>query len=355
MNTSRSVTRFALLTTVVALVVVMLGGYVRLSDAGLGCPDWPGCYGRLLAPSVTETAQVAKDYERPLEVGKAWKEMIHRYLAGVLGLFILALAVIAWRRRREPGQPYRMAALTVGLVIFQAVLGMWTVTLLLKPFVVVLHLLGGFTILALLWWQVLRNGCWWLPRPDVGIDSSVKRFRPWLVLAFVVLIAQVFLGGWTSTNYAALSCPDFPTCHGKWVPHMDLDEGFVLWRGLGQDYEGGVLDGAARVGIHYVHRVGALITFLYIGGFALWLLVAGKLGGFAASIIALLLTQISLGIANVVMGLPLWVAVLHNGVAALLLLSLVTLAHRLWPVQLQSISDRDDGPVASRLAAASQH
>lgn len=329
--TRKSVTRIALGAVILTLCVVMLGAYVRLSDAGLGCPDWPGCYGRLIAPDAAESTTVAKEFDRPLEVGKAWKEMIHRYLAGALGLVILWLAYATWRIRHQPAQPSRLAYVTVGLVVFQAVLGMWTVTLLLKPLVVVLHLLGGFTILALLWWQVLRNGQWWTDVSDAFRGQELARYRPWATLAVVILVGQVFLGGWTSTNYAALACPDLPTCHGEWWPPMNLNEGFVLWRGLGQDYEGGVLAGDARVAIHVVHRVGAVITFLYIGGFALWMLFAGRMAGMALATLGLLIAQVSLGVANVVFGLPLAIAVLHNGVAALLLLSLVTVLHKLWP------------------------
>jgi cytochrome c oxidase assembly protein subunit 15 len=329
-NTLTLVASFA---TALALVVVVLGAYVRLSDAGLGCPDWPGCYGKLIAPAQELSRTIAEDFSRPLEEDKAWKEMTHRYAAGVLGMVIVLLAVLAWRRREMPAQPYGLSIATVVMVIFQALLGMWTVTLLLKPLVVLLHLFGGFTILACLWWQTLRFGQLWTVPADRFHVNELRRFRPFVLGAFAILIAQISLGGWTSSNYAALACPDFPTCHGRWWPAVDFQEAFVLWRGIGTDYEGGVLAGDARVAIHLTHRVGAVVTFLYIGALAVWMLIAAHVRGTAFTVLAALCLQVALGIANVTLGLPLSVAVMHNAVAAILLLSLVTLSHRLWPAR----------------------
>ena len=328
-----------LVTLVLALVVIVLGAYVRLSDAGLGCPDWPGCYGRLVAPDAKEAAPLAAEYVRPLETGKAWKEMINRYGAALLGLAIVGLAILSWQRRDLPGQPLKVPLLLVVLVIFQAVLGMWTVTLLLKPLVVVLHLLGGFTVLALLWWSALVNGLL-DSGPGAGFERATLRpFRWWAVLGIIVLIGQVALGGWTSSNYAALACPDFPTCHGEWWPPADFTEGFVLWRGLGQDYEFGVLDGPARVAIHIAHRVGAVVTFLYIAGLAIGLLRAGVISALGYAMLLLLVGQVSLGIANVWLGVPLAVAVAHNGVAAVLVLAVVTLVHRVWSSDIPRVGE----------------
>jgi cytochrome c oxidase assembly protein subunit 15 len=323
--------RIALIATVLALGVVVLGAYVRLSDAGLGCPDWPGCYGRLGVPeSDHHIAQANVAYpERPVEVGKAWKEMVHRYFAGTLGLLILALAAIAWKRRYEPGQPVALPLFLLGLVIFQALLGMWTVTLLLKPVVVMAHLLGGLTTLALLWWLVLRQS-----RRLSTVTAAGRWLKPWALLGLLLVIFQVALGGWTSANYAALACPDFPTCQADWWPPMDFKEAFVLWRGLGVSYEGGVLDNGARVAIHMVHRLGAVAVLFFIGWLA-WKAIGTvsepvlRLTGIAIAV--LLILQISLGIANVVLTLPLPVAVAHNAGAALLILSLVTLNHVLNP------------------------
>lgn len=318
-----------LFTAVLAFVVILLGAYTRLTDAGLGCPDWPGCYGQLTVPASAGEV-IEKDYlaQRPLEPSKGWMEMIHRYFAGTLGLLILAIAVWSWRRRRHDGdQPVWLPTLLLVLVIFQAVLGMWTVTLLLKPVIVMAHLLGGlatFGLLVLLGLRARRSP------PQV----TPVRWRVAGLAALLVLIAQIALGGWTSTNYAALACLDFPTCHGSWFPDMDFAEGFVLWRGLGINYEYGVLEHPARTAIHFTHRVGALMTLLALG----WLVLAllrrgGPLAGAALLVGGLLVLQVALGIGNVLLHLPLGVATAHNGVAALLLASMIYLNYRLWRQQ----------------------
>ncbi len=250
--------RLARAGAVLALAVVMLGAWVRLTDAGLGCPDWPGCYGQLIVPDpATAATELSSEYTRPLEAGKAWREMIHRYLASGLGLICVALAVIAWLNRRDPAQPKRAPAALVVLVVFQGLLGMWTVTLLLKPIVVVAHLLGGFATLALL----VSLGRWRSAR----FPSPTPALRALGFAAAAALVLQISLGGWTSANYAALACPDFPTCQTQWWPSVaDFEEGFVLWRGLGVDYEGGVLDHPARVAVHFTHRLGALVAAILI-------------------------------------------------------------------------------------------
>ena len=327
MNSNNLLLNFLRLGCLLALTVIILGAYVRLSDAGLGCPDWPGCYGKLIVPegSSSQVEEMSKAYpERPFEKDKAWKEMLHRYLAGTLGFLILTLTFLAWSKKQFSN--FRLfSSILLVLVIFQGVLGMWTVTLLLKPIIVMLHLLGGLTILSLLYWKLLReqskNGVF------VSIDNI--KLRPVVIMSLVVLFCQISLGGWTSSNYAALACPDFPTCQGKWWPKMDFYEGFILWRGLGIDYEGGTLDSAARTAIHMSHRIGAIITTIVIVYVGLCNVFSNskylKLTGIA--MLVLLITQILLGIANVKFNLPLPIAVAHNGVAALLLLSLVTLLH----------------------------
>lgn len=314
------------LTIVLALCVIVLGAYTRLVDAGLGCPDWPGCYGQILVPKTAEEVE-QKHYleQRPLEPHKGWAEMVHRYFAGALGLLILAITVVSWKRRRDdPAQPVWLPTLLLGVVIFQALLGMWTVTLLLKPVVVMGHLLGGFTTLALLLLLALSVS-------DKRRASVPRDLRGWAALGLVILVLQIALGGWTSTNYAALSCPDFPTCQGVWLPETDFSEAFVLWRGLGINYEFGVLEHPARVAIHLTHRIGAVITLLYLAGLVLALRRRGGLLAQAANLVGvLLLVQVGLGISNVVLHLPLPVAVAHNAVAALLLLSLVYVNFLLW-------------------------
>lgn len=327
MTHNRIFHRLALAATLLALCVVVLGAYVRLSDAGLGCPDWPGCYGHLDVPSAPHDVDQANAAypDRPVEATKAWKEMMHRYFAGTLGLLILGLAILAWRNRHQPQQPLALPLFLVGLVVFQALLGMWTVTLLLKPVIVMAHLLGGLATLSLLWWLALRSRS-----AHAAPDTGSAGLRSWALLGLVVVIAQIALGGWTSANYAALACPDFPTCQTQWWPTMDFREAFVLWRGVGMSYEYGVLDNSARVAIHMTHRLGALVVLCYIGWLAWRTLSTAqtKTVRVVGVVLALLLlTQVSLGIANVLLYLPLPVAVAHNGVAALLLLALVTLNH----------------------------
>jgi cytochrome c oxidase assembly protein subunit 15 len=320
--------RLALVATLVALVVIVMGAWVRLSDAGLGCPDWPGCYGHLTVGQAVENAERANAAfpERPLEPDKALKEMIHRYAASGLGLLILAIAILAWRNRRDPAQPMRLPGFLVALVVFQGLLGMWTVTLLVKPAVVTAHLVGGLTTMALCWWLALRVDRTTRPPGERGL-------RRLAVLGLVVLAVQIMLGGWVSTNYSALACPDFPTCQKSFWPTMDFKDAFVLWRGLGIDYEGGVLDHPARVAIHFVHRLGAVVTALVLG-FLAWRAIrtgqsrAVRLAG--AALAALLVLQWTIGPVMVLKALPLELATAHNGVAALLVLAMVALLRFLW-------------------------
>jgi cytochrome c oxidase assembly protein subunit 15 len=319
---ARFYNRLALAATVLTLVVIVLGAFVRLTDAGLGCPDWPGCYGKLTWPQTEQSIQAANERwaERPVEAGKAAREMAHRYAATALGFLVLLLAVFAWRRRGEPGQPVALPLALLILVIFQGLLGMWTVTLLLKPAIVLAHLAGGMLTFCLLTWLYLET------RPNRPAANLPQRRLKWpLAIATAVLAGQIFLGGWVSTNYAALACPDFPTCMGQIWPETDFVEGFTLWRGVGVDYEGGILDHDARIAIHLAHRIGALIV-MGVFGWLLWLLLRtpGMVGP-GRVLAALLVGQITLGVLNVVLGLPLAIAVAHNGVAALLLEMMVYL------------------------------
>jgi cytochrome c oxidase assembly protein subunit 15 len=327
MQRARGFFPLTVLALLLAFVVIVLGAYTRLSDAGLGCPDWPGCYGRLAVPDTGEALHEANALypERPVHHGKAWREMVHRYAAGTLGIVILALAISGWNNRHAGGQPVRVPLLLLALVIFQAVLGMWTVTWLLKPIAVTAHLLGGMTILALLFWLLLGQ-FFHAPRAP----GTEERLLPWAVAGIVVLAAQIFLGGWVSANYAAVICPEFPACRGgEWWPPADFGDGFKFWRGLGVDYEGGVLGVEARTAVHLAHRVGAIVTALVLSGVALraWF-GQGRAARVAGGVLAVLLcVQLGLGIANVLMARPLPVAVVHNAVAALLLLCMVALLH----------------------------
>jgi heme a synthase len=324
---NKTLLNIARITCVLALIVIVLGAYTRLSDAGLGCPDWPGCYGKLIVPEQVDASNENLEV-RPLEQAKAWKEMIHRYAASSLGFLILIIALMSWTKSSLTNMRGFTSVLLV-LVIFQGMLGMWTVTLLLKPVIVMSHLIGGLTILSLLCWTVLRQQS----QQGMFVSAGHRKLLPLAISALIILALQISLGGWTSSNYAALACPDFPTCQGVWWPNMDFNEGFILWRGLGVDYEGGVLLGAARTAIHMTHRMGAIIATIVILFVAIQAIRSGikplKLTGIIALI--LLLAQVSLGIANIIFHIPLSIAVAHNGVAALLLLSLVTLLHHCIP------------------------
>jgi heme a synthase len=323
------------LTTIVTLTLVALGAYVRLTDAGLGCPDWPGCYGKL-SPMHAEDA--IRDAERvapagPVSVGKAWREMLHRYLASVVGVMILAISFRVWlnRRRRRglsegPEVQLGLPLLLVGAVILQGLFGKWTVTLLLKPAIVTLHLLGGMFILALLTWLTARH----LQLPGARRPAEARAVRPWAALGLVVLTVQIALGGWVSTNYAALACVDFPTCHGTFMPDMDFEHGFHVLRELGMTAAGEPLSNDALNAIHWAHRVGALVTFTLLALLGYWANRVAGLRAYGTALLVALVVQMGLGITNVLAMLPLGVAVAHNAVAGLLLATLVMLNFALY-------------------------
>jgi len=324
-------TRLLYIATILALTVVVMGAWVRLSDAGLGCPDWPGCYGSLVVPDTP--ADVANQHrallKRPLETGKAWKEMIHRYAASSLGFIVILIALFAWLNRHRPGQPVVLPFILLVLVIFQGMLGMWTVTLLVKPVIVMSHLLGGLSTLAVCFWLLLETRRYRADR--IGHPS---RAVPVLAVAgLVVLVMQISLGGWTSSNYAALACPDLPTCNGQWWPDgANFAEGFTFRRASGIDYEFGVLDTPARVAIHLTHRIGAVITLLFLSHIGMFYRRRAKTpaGRRAGGLVMIpLVLQFLLGLSIVWFGLPLGLATAHNGVAAVLLLSMVNLTHAL--------------------------
>jgi len=309
---------------VLTFIVVVVGAYVRLTDAGLGCPDWPGCYGQITpkhaAQDIAKTVAEQGGTHGPVSMQKAWTEMAHRYLAGTLGLLILAISVMAWAWRGRLAQTPLLATALVALVIFQAALGMWTVTLLLKPVIVTLHLLGGMATLALMAWLALRQMQLVPPK-----SQRAQSLRPWAMLGLLMLVAQIALGGWVSTNYAALACIDLPTCHGEWMPRMDFRHGFQLVRELGMTAAGERLSYDALTAIHWTHRVGALVLTICLVAL---LIAAGRVAGmrrYALAAGGLLATQIVLGIANILTGLNLTVAVAHNACAALLLVALVVL------------------------------
>ena len=329
--------------------VVVLGAYVRLTDAGLGCPDWPGCYGHLspVGAADSPTSQ-AKFPDRPLQAGKAWHEMLHRYAAGTLAAVITVIAALAIAARQPKVVGAGFGLLLFATVIVQAILGMLTVTWLLKPLIVTLHLIFGMTTLGLLWWLWLRVQQ--RPRGTVHLQTvpeygsrgwssaaSAARIAYWLaILSVMALAAQFFLGGWTSANYAAVACPDFPTCQGAWWPHADFRHAFVLWRGVWIDYQGGILTNPARVAIHLAHRLGALtvtLTFLAASFFVISSRSLAAARPRAYLVLAALGLQLAIGISMVVRTFPLWLTTAHTAGAALLLMAILALTAKLYAIR----------------------
>ena len=373
----RNFHRLAWFALIMTASTIMFGSFVRLSDAGLSCPDWPTCYGRVTWPQTqAEALQHVASEIRPLESHKAWREQVHRFLASALGIEALLLALLAARRRRHgvaqvvaacvlvaaaipmymfgrhveasvlavAGEAIlliaawrwsntdlsRVAVLTLAVVVFQALLGMWTVTWLLKPIVVMGHLLGGMAMFGLLAWMAWRA----TNLPITLVQAPVM--RRWLLAGVVLLVTQIALGGWVSANYAALACGgsswslnNFPRCVGQWWPMQNYAEGFTLWRGIGVDYEGGVLDGASRIAIQMAHRMFAVVVALYLWVLAARMLRVPGLRGWASALALLVALQVALGILNVKLALPLAVAVAHAGGAVALLFVLVSLLARL--------------------------
>ncbi|HCW90842.1 MAG TPA: cytochrome B [Marinobacter sp.] len=328
--------RWSLFASLLAVVVIMLGAWTRLVDAGLGCPDWPGCYGFLSVPQSEQHIAIANSRfpETPVEVAKGWPEMIHRYAAGTLGLVVFGLAGFAVRHRQK-AIPLRLPLCIAGFVVLQAAFGMWTVTLKLWPQVVALHLLGGFTTLSLLVLLTLR-----LRRSGAAGQSVAPEvtgpLRRWVWAGLILVILQIALGAWTAANYAAVACPELPTCQGEWWPAgMDFRHGFEGLQQVGPNYLGGQLTADGRVAIHMSHRVGAVLVAGYFM-FLLYLLWR-HLGRTAHARPVLLLggvlaAQLALGLANVYWQFPLAVAVAHNAMGAALLLAVINVLWRLQPL-----------------------
>ena len=369
---ARHLYRLAWIAALLAFGVVVFGAFVRLSNAGLSCPDWPTCYGRASWPvQPHEIAQANATFERAVEVTKTWREQFHRQLAGTLGLLVLALTLASARERRYgiastlgaaalvAGSVYaymqqqfplaaglavagevlllvnalrwsntdlsRLSTVTLMVIVFQAVLGMWTVTWLLRPVVVMAHLLGGMTTFALLTFLA------WRATPNFALVQGVApKLRRLLWIGLALVVAQIALGGWTSSNYAALACgSEFPKCLGQWWPPHDFREGFVLLRAIGVDYEGGVLDGPARVAIQLAHRLLAVLVFGHLLAVGIRMIRTPGLVYWGIVLIVLVCAQVALGISNVMLGLPLWVATAHTAGAAALLFVIVGLLARL--------------------------
>ena len=308
-----------------AFVVIALGAWTRLVDAGLGCPDWPGCYGFVVFP--TNEAEIALAEARyptfPYDINKAIPEVVHRYFAAALGFLAIIMVYYSFKQNENKN----IRRWTICLLIFiccQGLFGYLTVSLLLLPIIVTAHLFGGFTTLTLFFLIFLMSG-----KFDILEKMAIPKLKTISGIALAVLLFQIFLGVWTSTNYASLACADFPTCQGTYMPEMDFKNGFNLNQEVGPNYLYGLLDNPSRVAIHYSHRVSAIlvaVVFLILIS-KLWFSNAAPI---ASTIGILLLTQISLGIINVVYVLPLYVAIAHNLVAALLLLAIFTVNYLAW-------------------------
>lgn len=326
---TKNLRQLVLISILLAVIVVTLGAYTRLTHAGLGCPDWPGCYGLLDVPETSEQISKAEQAfpDRPVEPEKAWNEMIHRYFAGALGLFILAITVLSFKNR-DQGTPVYLPLFILCVVIFQAALGMWTVTLMLMPVVVMGHLLGGFTTLCLLFLLYLRLNPYRVP----GGDASVRRYARFGMLGIVILTLQIALGGWTSSNYAALVCVELPICQAGWQDELTFEKSFHPIPPEKDSYEFGHLHHAERVTIHVMHRIGAIITTIYLLWLAFTIFVKAHTRFFknsALGLVVILGVQLALGVSNVWFSLPLSVAVSHNIVAACLMLMLILLTYSL--------------------------
>ncbi|GAA5236580.1 heme A synthase [Verticiella sediminum] len=316
--------KLVFITLFLTLDLVMFGAFVRLSDSGLGCPDWPGCYSSFSPVGamhhIREAAQTMPF--GPVTLGKAWIEMIHRYVGAILGMLIIAIMYMAWRHRALLQQTPLLATVSFVAVCVQGAFGAWTVTHKLMPLIVTIHLLGGMGLLALLTWLGARQ------KPHEPVPAEAARWRLAAVLGLLVLAVQIALGGWVSTNYAALACLDYPTCHGDWVPEMDFHGGFSLVRGLGELPSGEIISQSGLTAIHWVHRNFAVVVFVYLGWLSHRLGRYEGLRGPARLLGGVLVLQVLTGIATIFLQWPLLLAVLHNGGAAVLTMACTTLAVR---------------------------
>ncbi|VVD60646.1 cytochrome C oxidase subunit I [Pandoraea horticolens] len=319
--------KLAWVTTFLTLDLIMFGGFTRLTDSGLGCPDWPGCYGTSSPFAAHADIHAAQSLlpTGPVTFVKAWIEMIHRYFAMSVGVLIIVLMVMAWVKRRELKQSPWFATWLFILVCVQGAFGAWTVTMRLQPVIVTTHLMLALTLLGSLGWLASRQ----MSQTSVAADPGALRWRWAALIGLALLVFQIALGGWVSTNYAVLACTDFPTCQGQWVPPMDFHNGFKLWRELGKTAGGEVIPMDALVAIHWVHRTFAVAVVLYLAWLATRLRHHAALRKPSMLVLILVFVQFATGLSNIVFQWPLLNAIAHNGGAAVLLLLLVMLNYRI--------------------------
>jgi len=312
-------------TWFLTLDLIMFGAFVRLTDSGLGCPDWPGCYGSA-SPlgSLTDIHQANQAMPfGAVSLSKAWIEMIHRYAGTLLGMLIIGIVYMAFRYRGRLGRSPLLAVAALVIVCVQGAFGAWTVTHQLMPAVVTAHLVFGMLTLTMMTWLAARE------RPYQALGASAARWRGWMSVGLLLLFIQITLGGWVSTNYAALACMDFPLCQGHVVPPMDFAGGFSVFRALGELPSGEMISQYALTAIHWVHRNFAFVVFVYLGILAWRMRPEPGLRGPATLVLALLAAQLLTGLTTIFFEWPLLIAVLHNGGAAGLVLAAVTLRVRL--------------------------
>ncbi len=390
--------KLAVIGCLCAVIVLAMGAFTRLADAGLGCPDWPTCYGHALWPTNSEEVAIANQAfpDMPVEHDKTWPEMVHRYFAQALGYFTIALFTIAALRRRQPQPvkvisgllvvnvlmtvltaiigvsvepfavcsvaitmlvlgyfgvksgvssfPFKLPAFILAFIILQGLFGMWTVTLKLWPQVVTAHLLGGFTTFSLLWLLVLRlnNSFWQLSKSNL---QQLRSLRPLVVGGLIIVFLQIALGGWTTSNYAAVACPDLPTCQQQWLPVMNFAQGFNITQHIGPNYLGGTMNNESRIAIHFSHRIGAIVTTLYLVALVVMLfrsVAVPQVRTLGKVVLAVLALQVALGLGNIIFQFPVFVAVAHNLVGAFLLVILVTLNHRVFTARLADSSTNEN-------------
>ena len=326
--------KWSVFLTCIALAIVtcviILGSWTRLADAGLGCPDWPGCYGNLLVPETVEAIAAAEALypDAPVEAAKGWLEMIHRYFATLLGFIILVIAVSSWSQRKRLNYPFGLTQGLLAMVMLQGAFGAWTVTWKLWPQVVTAHLMGGFFIASLLTILLIKLRRVGHPLKGLSLSNITHgQLKIWTSLALLLVIAQIFLGGWMSSNYAALACSTLPDCNGTWWPKMNFSEGFDITQTLGPSYLGGLMHTEARTAIHVLHRYGAMIlgVFLVLLSYRLMSQDDRRLRKFGLGFLVVFFVQFCLGLANIYYLLPLDVAVAHNFGGACLFVLTVSL------------------------------